>query len=84
MSKWEFDRPNETEPGEDAYALVVYTGSKEVGVRCMQRAAIREKWGTHVFAWQPMAYPTYSIKELRIVVDQYNRMPNLPDEESST
>ena len=83
MSNWEFDKPDETEPGEHAYALVVYTGTKEVGVRCMERDYIRRNWGRHVFAWKPMVYPTYSIKELSIVVDQYKRMP-VVTEESST
>jgi hypothetical protein len=73
MSKWIFEKPDETEPGEHAYALVVYTGdSKEVGVRCLERAAIRNGFGVHVFAWQPMQYPNLGIDDVGKVVDQYN------------
>jgi len=70
--------PDETEPGEHAYALVVYTGdSKEVGVRCLERAAIRNGFGVHVFAWQPMQYPNLGIDDVGKVVDQYRRIPKL-------
>lgn len=76
MSKWKFEKPDATEPGEHAYALVVYIGEgKEVGVRCMERAEIRAKFGLHVFAWQPMQYPNYGIEDLGKVVDQHRLLP---------
>lgn len=75
MSNWYFEQPDETEPGEHAYALVVYTGGgKEIGVRCLERAEIRKGFGRHVFAWQPMQYPSFSVDDAGKVVDQYRRI----------
>ena len=76
MSNWNFSKPNDSEPGEHAYALVVFIGEgKEVGVRCLERAEIIKSWGSHVFGWQPMSYPSYSIDDIGKVVDDYRKIP---------
>lgn len=69
--QWRYDRPDETEPGEHVFALVVYTQSGEIGVRCLERAEVRNKWQDHVFAWRAIEYPTYSIKVMESVVAMY-------------
>lgn len=77
MSNWNFEPPTSDEPGEYVYALVVYTGNHEVGVRCMERASVLEKFNSHVFAWMPITYPLFNIFDLEKVVDNY-RNANQP------
>ena len=63
--------PDESCPGEHAFALVVYTGDKGVGVRSLSRGEIRDNWHTHVFAWQAIEYPGFTVEEAGMVYENW-------------
>lgn len=69
MSKWNFEKPDGTNLGEHVYALVVYTGDANVGVRCLERGYVREQWKAHVFAWMDIMYPSFSINEIETIIN---------------
>lgn len=75
---WIFVKPEEYDPWEHVFALVVY-GDKEVGVRCMEREEVRRSWGVHTFAWKDIDYPKYGIDDLGKVIDAYRLIPAEPE-----
>ena len=71
MNQWNFDKPDETNPGDHVFALVIYKRANDIGVCCLERAHVRREWNSHVFAWQPIAYPVVNVCDLGEVVDAW-------------